>query len=210
MTTIQKWTLAAVIAGLLVLMGLLAWRAERERLQDQAELKVTLSTLGTQISQRNQQAAADVQAVDRQVQQAKTPDQQAALIAAIAGLKQAPTIVTVPAAPAPTSFLPPSSEGAKQEMKPLADAPQPVTAQPGDMVIPKADVPQLVSYTADCKKEGIDLASCQADLADTSKERDVAVKAAHGGSWFTRLKRDSKWLGIGLAIGGAAVAAAKH
>jgi Tfp pilus assembly protein PilE len=211
-TTKEKTILGGIAVAVLLLIGLLAWRSEVERSADQAALKSTLSTLGTQIAQRTQTAATADKQVDQQVAQAKSPDQQAALIAALVGMKQAPTIVTIPVqAPAASSGVLPvatSNVGAKQEVKPLPDAPQ-----PGDMVIPKVDIPQFVAHEATCKKDGIDLASCTANLSDTAKERDAAVTANKGGSLLARIKRNGKWTALGIVIGtaaGATLAAIAH
>jgi hypothetical protein len=199
MTFLQKCIAGGIAAVLFILVVALAWRSEMERVADQATLQTTIKTLGDKIDQRNKQAQADTSAVDQQVAAAKTPDQQAALIAALVGFKQKPIIVTVPvAAPILGHAMPPAAG-----VGPLPDAPVPQTEASGDMIIPKADIPQFVSFSAGCKKDGIDLASCTANLTDVTTERNQAVNAANGGSWWERVKRSSKWLAIGAGIGAA-------
>jgi hypothetical protein len=208
----EKRGLYTLMIVILMIVALLAWRSAEERAADQAKLKSTLAALGTQISQRTQAAATADRQVDLQVAQAKTPDQQAALIAALVGLKQAPTIVTIPSAPAPTPAQSADSGDKATKVQnvqiPVQSATLPDAPQPGDMVVPKAEIPQLVQHEADCKKDANDLAACNANLADTARQRDAAVAAFKGGSWWTRVKRNGKWFGLGAALGiGAGFAA---
>ena len=97
----------------------------------------------------------------------------------------------------------------------LPDSP-PVPTQspscpPGSAVIPAADLKPLYDYIQDCRVCQAQLSSARADLQDEkarsaalARERDAAVTAAKGGSFWRQLKRNAKWLAIGVAIGAAA------
>jgi hypothetical protein len=196
MTTLQKWTVGLVLALLAAMIAGAVWQMEVRQAAVAAQTAAKIDELAAQIKARDAQAATAVKAVDAQVQAAKTPDQQAALIQALAGLKVTPTIVTVPAAP----------------VAGLA-APLPNAPQPGDMIVPKADIPQTVNFAANCKKDAIDLSACEGNLSDMNKERaelQSEVTELKGGTWWTRLKRNSKWAAIGGALAAGAVCATGH
>lgn len=68
----------------------------------------------------------------------------------------------------------------------------------------------------DCQSTAATASTCAADLADTrtklqavTADRDDWKTAAHGGSFWTRLKSGAKWAGIG-ALAGAAAGYAAH
>jgi hypothetical protein len=68
----------------------------------------------------------------------------------------------------------------------------------------------------DCRANADQADSLKKDLSDEKnrsaalqRERDAAVAAAHGGTFFVRLKRSAKWFVIGAATA-AAIAAISH
>jgi hypothetical protein len=72
--------------------------------------------------------------------------------------------------------------------------------------IPAADLKPLYDYILDCKACQAKLAASQADLTDEkaktaamTQARDVALKAAKGGSAFQRTVRALKWFALGAA-----------
>jgi hypothetical protein len=74
--------------------------------------------------------------------------------------------------------------------------------------IPLEDLKPLYDFAQDCRSCQAQLSASQADLRDErtksaalATERDAAVKAAKGGGFWSRLKRDAKWLAIGVGIG---------
>jgi hypothetical protein len=76
---------------------------------------------------------------------------------------------------------------------------------------PAEDLKPLFDFVQDCRACQAQLASAHSDLADEraksavlEKERDAAIRAAKGGSLWTRVKRNAKWLAIGTAIGALA------
>ncbi len=82
--------------------------------------------------------------------------------------------------------------------------------------MPVEDLKVLFDFVQDCRACKVQLAAAQADHADDqtkiaalTKERDAALKAARGGSFWSGLRRGAKWFLIGGVIGAAAVAASR-
>jgi hypothetical protein len=96
------------------------------------------------------------------------------------------------------------------------------TAQPGEtspatITVPQADLKPLYDDLQDCRADAIHLDTIKKDLADEQarseslmRERDSAIAAARGGTFWLRLKRSAKWFAIGAAVGAAAGAVARH
>jgi predicted small secreted protein len=82
-----------------------------------------------------------------------------------------------------------------------------ITPQSGDLIIPKIDVVPLYQQLNTCKQNDALLSTCQQNLKDTKGERDEALTAVKGGSFFTRVKRNAKWFALGGAVGAAAAGA---
>jgi hypothetical protein len=77
--------------------------------------------------------------------------------------------------------------------------------------IPSADLKPLYDYVQDCRACQAQLAAAkqnQADdagkLAALTRERDAAVTAAKGGTFWRRFRRNAAWFGVGAALGAAA------
>lgn len=97
---------------------------------------------------------------------------------------------------------------------PTAADPHPAAA----VTIPEASLPGLRDTIEKCRECSLKLDTAQKDLdsraaqmklADTQiqalkTERDAAVTAAKGGSFWQRFKRSAKWLAIGAAAGAVA------
>lgn len=93
----------------------------------------------------------------------------------------------------------------------------PASSAKSNAEIPTADLKPLYDYVQDCR-------SCQAQLAlaqqnhadDTAKlealtrERDAAVAAAKGGTFWRRFRRNAEWFAIGAAAGATARIVAAH
>lgn len=84
----------------------------------------------------------------------------------------------------------------------LPDAPIP-SAQ-----IPAADLKPLYNYVQDCRSCQAQLAAAKLDAADTaaklsaiSRERDAALTAAKGGTFWRRLRRNALWFVVGAGAG---------
>jgi hypothetical protein len=93
----------------------------------------------------------------------------------------------------------------------------PASSAKSNAEIPTADLKPLYDYVQDCR-------SCQAQLAlaqqnhadDTAKlealtrERDAAVAAAKGGTFWRRFRRNAEWFAIGAATGATTIIVAAH
>jgi|HubBroStandDraft_6_1064221.scaffolds.fasta_scaffold47619_6 hypothetical protein len=97
----------------------------------------------------------------------------------------------------------------------LPENPIPKPGQPGDAILPAADLKPLYDFALDCKACQAKLAASQGDLSDEktktaalTKERDAAVQAAKGGSALRRFARAAKWFALGAAAGAIAAKAA--
>jgi hypothetical protein len=81
--------------------------------------------------------------------------------------------------------------------------------------IPAADLAPLYDYIQDCRACQLQLAASKqnatddaAKIAALTRERDAALTAAKGGSFWLRLKRNAHWLAVGAAIGAVTSTAA--
>lgn len=74
--------------------------------------------------------------------------------------------------------------------------------------IPQADLKPLYDFAQGCRETTLRLNACQADLSDRQQEltaveteRDAAVAAVHGGTFWHRLAERAKWLALGVGVG---------
>ena len=81
--------------------------------------------------------------------------------------------------------------------------------------IPAADLAPLYNYVQDCRACQLQLTAAKQNATDDdakiralTRERDAAITAAKGGSFWLRLKRNAHWLAIGAAAGAVTSAAA--
>lgn len=80
--------------------------------------------------------------------------------------------------------------------------------------IPSADIKPLYNYVQDCRECQLRLNAANQNLADNAtkiaaltRERDAAIAAAKGGTFWRRLRRNFLWFAIGAA---AATASSAH
>lgn len=120
--------------------------------------------------------------------------------------------VQAPAAPVTETFAAPSEtqQGTGRARQGTAPSEKSAATPPGEPMaqMPLADLKPLYDFVQDCRSCQAQLTSVQADLRDEraksaalATERDAAVRAAKGGSFWCRLKRDAKWLAIGAGVG---------
>jgi hypothetical protein len=124
-----------------------------------------------------------------------------------------PDVLTLPA---PITIEPGSSFANR-----AAGSGQDASQGPPDGIQPKvnfpaADLKPLYDFAAECQACKAKLGAAQADLADEKvksqslgRERDVALRAAKGGSVLRRITRAAKWFAIGAAAGAIAAKAAR-
>ena len=194
-----KLKLAAAIAALVAIA--LATKSWQDQRQLASKLTATLATQANQIKQaadreqqRTVQLTAALATIASQKHQVQTPQQAAA---AIPG--------ALPPLPLPVKIdLPDLSQSSKQ-------------SAPATISIPQPDLKPLYDSLQDCRVCALqrdaakqNLADEQAKVAALTRERDAAIAAAHGGTFWIRLKRATKWFAIGVAAGAAVTAAARH
>jgi len=90
--------------------------------------------------------------------------------------------------------------------------------------IPQQDLPVLRDRLEACRECTLQLATAQQDLAArqqqlklageqlsaTQRQRDAALAAAKGGSFWRRVRRNARWFAIGSAAAAAALCATSH
>jgi hypothetical protein len=177
-----------------------AWRSARH---DSQQLAATLAVQNAAIQQagdlekqRDSQLAAALAAIQAQKRSVRTPQQAAKQL-----------LDVLPSLPLPVS---------------IHDADLSVPLPPGEVPaasisIPQPDLVPLYDNLQDCRASAIQNDTLQKDLSDEKtratallNERDVAIAAAHGGSFLLRVKRAAKWFAIGAATGAVVAAVAHH
>lgn len=190
-----------VFVAALIAVALLAdaWRSARH---DSQQLAATLAAQNTVIQQaggrekqRDSQLASTLASIKTEKRTIHTPQQAAHELSSV-----------LPVLPLPVSIHDPDLS------TPLPPAETPSTT----ISIPQPDLIPLYDDLQDCRAGAVQSDSLQKDLSDEKarssalqRERDAAIAAVRGGSFFVRLKRTAKWFAIGVAAG-AAVAAAAH
>jgi hypothetical protein len=189
-----------VVALIAIALVADAWRSARH---DTAQLNSTLATQNAALQQaaalekqRDTQLAIALAAIESQKRAIQTPQQAAQAI---------PTVL--PPLPLPVSIQLPT----------LSPPIKPDQAPPAELSIPQADLKPLYDDLQDCRADTQendtvkkDLANEQARTAALTRERDTAIAAAKGGTFWLRLKRSAKWFAIGVAAGATAAALAHH
>ena len=139
----------------------------------------------------------------------------AALSTTLAGIAQAKRRVNTPAMAALEipQLLPALPEPLMLEIPPpTPEQPEP----PAEATVPQADLKPLYDYLQDCRACEASLTVTRDDLADErtklaalTVERDAAIRAARGGGFWSRLRRNTKWFVIGAAAGAIAATASR-
>jgi len=214
-------TIAVAVALGAGVIGFQSWLQEHD---DRAQMSATIA------SQNSIIAAAEKREQDRAQQLADTLKQIADLKASVATpqqvIRELPQFL--PPLPQPLSTIAPAGTGAASTPSGQAGAAEqtaggktgtpehPGEAPTPDVRVPSADLKPLFDYVQDCRACQAKLAAVQQDAQDEqtkndalAKERDAAVKAAKGGSVWTRTLRAVKWVAIGFAAGYVAHAAVK-
>jgi hypothetical protein len=76
--------------------------------------------------------------------------------------------------------------------------------------IPSADLKPLYDYVQDCRACQAQLAAAKQNASDDvtkiaalARERDAAVTASKGGTFWRRVRRNAEWFAVGAALGAA-------
>jgi hypothetical protein len=218
----RKFYFVAAVA--LLLAGAFAFRSWLEAHDDRTHMQTTIAAQQQLIAaadQRERQRSADLQASLAQIaalkRQVQTPQQIIRDLPQYLPLPQPITLAPPASAAAGQGTALPGNSGAASGSGTGAGADSSSAAAPAAPVaqIPTTDLKPLFDFVQDCRACKVQLDAAQADLRDEqaktaalSKERDAAVKAVKGGGFWTRVKRNAKWLAIGAILGAAAAHAA--
>jgi len=195
--TLDKILLVVTLAAAALLAD--AWRSARH---DSQQLAATLAAQNTVIQQagdrekqRDSQLATTLAAIQSQKRSVQTPQQAAQQLASV-----------LPPLPLPVSVHDPD----------LSTPLPPGETPSASISIPQPDLVPLYDELQDCRANADQSDSLKKDLSDEKTrsealqhERDAAVAATHGGTFFVRLKRAAKWFAVGV-VTGVAVAAVTH
>jgi hypothetical protein len=190
----------ATIAAALLAAAFIAdsWLTARRSSTQLAATLAAQNTLIEQVSAREQQRDAQL----------------AAALAAINAQKQH-VQTTQQAVEAIPSVLPPLPLPVKIQLPDLSKSPNQAGAAPASISVPQPDLKPLYDSLQDCRACALERAATKQDLADEqarvvalTRERDAAIAAAHGGTFWVRLKHAAKWFVVGAAAGAAATSAA--
>jgi hypothetical protein len=192
---------AIIFVTAFVALALLAdaWKSARHDSQQLAATLASQSSViqqaGDREKQRDSQLAATLASIQTQKRNVHTPQQAAHQLTSV-----------LPLLPLPVSVHDPD----------LSAPPAPGETPATSISIPQPDLVPLYNALEDCRANAMQNDSLKNDLSDEKSkstallhERDSAIAAAHGGTFFVRLKRAAKWFAIGLATG-AAVAGVAH
>ena len=176
-----------------------AWRSAR---RDTAQLNSTIASQNSAMQQaeqrekqRDAQLSAALDAIAAQKRAVQTPQQAAQAIPSV-----------LPELPLPVSIQIPNLSTVN-----------PGETPPATLTVPQPDLKPLYDELQDCRANAVQMNATKKDLTDEqarsaalTKERDAAVAAARGGTFWVRLKRGARWFAIGAAAGAAAAAIARH
>ena len=192
-------TLLTVTATGLLALGILAARSWLAAHDAAVRLAATMEVQEQILAQAN----------ERQRQR------NAALSTTLAGIAQAKRRVNTPAMAALEipQLLPALPEPLMLEIPPpTPEQPEP----PAQATVPQSDLKPLYDYLQDCRACEASLTVTRDDLADErtklaalTVERDAAIRAARGGGFWSRLRRNTKWFVIGAAAGAIAATASR-
>jgi hypothetical protein len=232
----KHWREAAIVialaSGALFVHSWLKSRADAAKLQATlAAAQQQIDTAAAQEKQTDAQLSQQLAQIADLKQRVQTPQQAAAAILQALPPLPAPIAISVPPATVPAGRQAnsnvPASPAADHAPAPSANneslpsAPQPAGATaatpPATATIPQQDLKPLYDYIEDCRATAADRDAARKDLADEqtqitalTAQRDAAITAAKGGKFWTRVRRNAKWLAIGAGVGAVAVLAARH
>lgn len=222
----------AVAAGALFVHSWLKSRADAAKLQATlAAAQQQIDSAAAQEKQTDAQLSQQLAQIADLKQRVQTPQQAAAAILQALPPLPAPITLSMPPAAKPAGTQAnshfPASPTANQapassaNNASLPSAPQPAGATagtpPATATIPQQDLKPLYDYIEDCRATAADRDAARKDLADKQTQitslmaqRDAAITAAKGGKFWTRVRRNAKWLAIGAGVGAVAALAARH
>jgi hypothetical protein len=213
---------AFCVALLLAAMSIHAWLASRDEQQRLAAALAAQQKLldAADARERTRQSALD--ATLAQIENLKRATQTPAqILASLPKYLPLPQPITMPSDGANSSaasaqHAPPAAveqgtdASAKSGVPGRTSSPASLPSAPAAQ-IPSADLKPLFDFVQDCRSCQAQLAAAkqnQADddakLAALTAERDAAITAAKGGTFWRRLRRNAICFGVGAAFGAAA------
>jgi|SRR5579862_5117741 len=229
---------AFCVALLIAVLAIHAWlssRDEQQRLQSTlAAQKQVLDAADTREQTRQSTLNAALAKIEKLKRATQTPQQILRDLPQYLPLPQPITLAPPPADTYPQqgTALPtkPATARAAQpapsqpDTSPLPTAPQPsVPCNPTNAVgncsvqMPAADLKPLYDFAQTCRECQLRLTAAQQDHADDltklnalTRQRDAALTAAKGGTFWRRLRRNALWFVVGAGIGAAAAHVASH
>jgi hypothetical protein len=206
--------IAFCIALLLAAMSIHAWLDSRDEAQRLASTLAAQKQIIDAADAREQTRQSTLETTLVQIENLKratqTPQQVLASLPKYLALPQ-PITLGPSAAPAQQG----SDASAKaatggRSSAPNGEAPGNLPSAPAAQ-IPSADLKPLYDFVQDCRSCQAQLAAAKQDQADDASkiaaltsERDAALAAAKGGTFWRRLRRNALWFGVGAAFGAAA------
>lgn len=210
-----------VLVAIATAAALLAWRSYFEDLRDRTQMETSIRSNEQAWKQERMALQLKLDAIDKDKAAAKTPQQI---------VDKIPDLVTLPL---PIQYVAGGSRwsvdsqdfeaGANPSEKQLPNrnanhlesqfVEESASGLPANLtagaVIPLADLKPLYDTLAGCQECTLTLASANQRIGELTKERDAAVKAAKGGSFWGKLKRNAEWFVGGMVVGIVAGLAAK-
>lgn len=211
MTARVKWEIAGgVLALIIIALVAGSWLGARE---DSIKMKATIDAQ-SQVIDAAQKQAKDIQSAEDARDKATAEN--------VAQLQKAAASQVTPAQIA--AWIPKQV----QVPQPITFTVPPATAQNpspnATASVPEADLPALRDQIEKCQECAVKLSTAQADVSSRdqrlalanadlvamTKERDAAVTASKGSSFWTRLKSKGKWFAIGAGVAAGAVCGSGH
>lgn len=197
--SVKSWLQVAAVAVLLVVaVGLvMAWEDVRRQ---QAELRVKLTAAQGELHAAN--VREQIRNTELEKELAEIARERKSVQKPAEVLQALPGVLPLPKPLAEAAVLPTPGGSGTGSGK---DAAKPTTPT---VQLPAEDLKPLYDYALGCKACQEKLAASQVDLKDEKtktqalgRERDDALRAAHGGSLAQRVVRAAKWFVIGAAAG---------
>ncbi|MGD1210746.1 MAG: hypothetical protein ABR973_05235 [Candidatus Acidiferrales bacterium] len=200
--------LATLLVAALAAHAWLAARADQQRLQ--STLAAQKQLLDAADSRERARAATlndTLAQIDDLKRATQTPAQIVRELPQYLPLPQPITLPsrTSPAGPTTQQGTAPSEQRASEPGAPEALPASPIAQ------LPASDLKPLYDFVQDCRACQAQLAAVKLNSADDAtkiaaltRERDAAITAAKGGSFWRRLRRNALWFVVGAASGYAA------
>ncbi len=165
-----------------------------QSVRDTSKAEQVRADVKLQIDGIHSELKDEIAAIHKERDTVKTPTQVAQ---AIPKYQQGVNPIVIVPGGVPTNL---STVGGNIPSVSLPDAP---SAIQGGLIIPRDEVPNYWKSVTQCAEDKLNLDACNKTVPLLTQRAEAAEKAMKGGGFFTRVKRNAKWTGIGIAIGAA-------